>query len=861
MWSILRRLTGFLVDSASLETAARESKRRGTTGALFSRGRLFTVLLGLAAAPLAALEARAQSTLDCSSSVSGANYTSPQNQTNANFTNLCLKGADFSGVNLSGAVFNNTDLTGANFSGAILSPSGKGSATFTNATLTNASFVGATLNATRLQYSYFNCTDFSNTSLMQANFGSPPEQIFAVSPAAPPLTLPCRTKFVGATIDIDAIATANWGAVDFTNANFQGYSTFNLRGVDVTGAILAGVQTAFQQMDMTGSNLTMVDFSGANLSGARLDGALANGARFDGALLSSASATCASFYGPLGNAPGSTACNPTPPPAKSTPPATPATLRAANLSNANFANANLQSALLNGANLTGGNFTAVNFTAASLEPSQWTIDGKSEPIGAAIVGGSNFTSATFGKAQLNSVFFQNSELSGANFQDVQLTNTSFAGSNLPNSNFSGSTLQGVDFSYANLQSALPANDDPRSFNGATLSALPGGGGGGVLFTCAQLGGADFTSAKAYQVSFAFAVMPGAAQCCPAKGTNPQVCGQIASTGQSYGVVTPGGPTLQSSVTCPNGDFAKCAGTQWQIPNNFTTRACSQNGSNVVMWKPPQCSTGSSGQNVVFNDINLQNCIFAALGVPTGGDLPVTTAQVVTQLSCPGKGIVDLTGLANFKALQTLDLSGNAITQFDFTFRHLAQLDLSSNQLTSLDFSGLDNLISIEAADNQIASVSGMGDVHFLTIDLSNNKLQSFDLAAQRGVAMVNLSGNQLISVLNSSATDLSALASLAFLDLSGNPVLSTIGPVTSMLWKKSRNPAGALKNLFLACSAQFQCATLGADAADFATFPALQVSQCGVFNPQGQGGYTVQTNPVCPGVGASRISSKSRSRR
>src|SRR3546814_13086946 len=87
------------------------------------------------------------------------------------------------------------------------------------------------------------CTNFSKTSLMQADFG--PAQNFPDDPQ-------CRTNFTEATLDVAAIDTSNWGVSDFTRANFQNLSpsTFNLIGKDTTGAVLA--QTGFEHIDMTG---------------------------------------------------------------------------------------------------------------------------------------------------------------------------------------------------------------------------------------------------------------------------------------------------------------------------------------------------------------------------------------------------------------------------------------------------------------------------------------------------------------------------------------------------------------------------------------------------------------------------------
>lgn len=58
-----------------------------------------------------------------------------------------------------------------------------------------------------------------------------------------------------------------------------------------------------------------------------------------------------------------------------------------------------------------------------------------------------------------------------------------------------------------------------------------------------------------------------------------------------------------------------------------------------------------------------------------------------ELRCPKSGIGDLTGIAFFKNLETLDCSGNALTSLDLSgCKLLKSLDCSDNRLTALDLS-------------------------------------------------------------------------------------------------------------------------------------------------------------------------------
>lgn len=721
-----------------------------------------------------------------------------------------LRYANFNGANLSGAVFNGQDLTGATFQGAILGPSQKGSASFTQANLTSTCFIGAVMNATSFNYASFNCTDFTGTSLMQANFG--PAQTFTPNPA-------CRTKFVQATIDVNAIDTANWGLIDFSYANFQNLSpsTFSLAGKDITGAMLVG--TNFQNINMSQANLTQVDFSKATLTGANLQSAALNAATLVGANIDFAQMACARFYYQKGSTQdlNASVCLNTP---STTQPALGANLQGTNLTNSVMTNVTLDYAQLNWANLSGVNFRGATFRQASLQATG--------TLSSATIAGTNFNGANFSGAQLNSVVFSNSNLESANFSDTTLSGTSFAGAIMPNANFTGNAvLESVNFGGAVLQGA--------NFDHAQIKSVPDGGGSGVSFSCAQLGGSNFTNATVTQATFANAVMPGPSNCCPSV-SGFQNCGTISATGQPYGPVTY--PSLTTPVTCPSGVNAKCEGSQWQLSPNWTTTYCSQSGLSQTLWQQPSC--GNSPSDIVqFSDPNLQACILAALpGQPSS--ITVAMAQQQLEVICPGKNISSLGGLENFTGLQVLDLTGNQISQFGLSFQSMRQLKLGANQLTQLDLSNMSNVVWLDVSDNQLASLTGLANVYFQTLDVSNNKLTTMDISTQSRLQSANLSNNQITSVTDTFNKTLSQLTSLTYLNLSNN-LIGTIGSLGSIAYSRSANSKGKLTTLFLACNPSFACNTLSLDG----TYPAYQTSQCADFNVSSNT-WVPNATPNCP---------------
>jgi uncharacterized protein YjbI with pentapeptide repeats len=542
-----------------------------------------------------------------------------------------------------------------------------------------------------------------------------------------------------------------------------------------------------------------VAFNGANLTLAKLNFATLTCAQF----LKTSSAAMQCGTPPFPSCPAAPV---------STDPTKPANLTQANLQNATLDGAVLDSGTLTGANLSGASAQKTTFRGATLEASG--------NVTVATVQGANFSGANFQNAHLNSVQFTNVIMGGACFdQKTTFNGTSFAGSIMPSATFDGATLEGVSFNGAILENAI--------FTNTTIKTTPGGGAA-VDFGCAQLGGADFTSANVLSANFQAAVMPPASACCPQAGGTAW-CGTINLTQLTYGGVKY--PKLQAPLNCPNGDVAACTGGQWILPN-WQTNQCNPQHTTQTMWSKPDCG-GSPGMIVKFNDPNLKACILNSLpGKPS--EIQMTTAATILSASCPSLNISDLTGLEKFTALNSLDLSGNALTQFTLPLTKLQKLNLEANQLTSLSVSNMNKLVSLDASHNQLQSLSGVASITPVVVDLSYNQFTSFDLPIQTSLVFVDLSNNNLTSVLDSFHKDIQGLTQLSYLDLSSNS-LSTIGPATSIA------QSGPLSSMFLQCNPTFSCDTLQLTTAS----GAIQHSGCAEFNPQTDK-WLALTNPLCP---------------
>jgi uncharacterized protein YjbI with pentapeptide repeats len=735
-----------------------------------------------------------------------------------------LIGANFSKSQLSGAVFAGQDLTNASFQDANLGPA-RGPVDFTDAVLTNTCFINANLDVADFSYAVISCADFSATSLMKATFG-PTQDIRMDSK--------CRTKFIGATLDVhmitdDFAGKSNWGKSDFTRANFQNLSpsTFNLRGKDISGAILA--ETNFAGIDMTGANLTDVDFTKTKLITANLDNTALNGATFYNSDAEAATFVCAHGYGSAGGQklPDGAACAPAP---VTSDPQSGVSFTYAGLKSANLTAATLDHATFAGANLNVATLAGASLVQANLQ-STITSTGMSGP---ANVQYAIFTQANFNGAHLDSVDFSGALLTRANFDGVNLNGTIFVEATMPETSFQSAVLQSVQFRSAVLQSA--------KFNGATISAPADGRGPGADFQCSQLGGADFTNATISGSTFANAAMPAESDCCPTQGTF--WCGIVDANEHTYGPVK--FPVLNSINTCPNGKPAKCTGAQWSLAPDWIAK-CDTTGARRVMWSKPPCD-GAPGDIVTFKDTSLKDCILSAL--PGQTDVFVTTAEQIEEVNCPGRNISDLTGLEAFSGLVKLDLSDNDLSIFFLKFQvkgqdsvsKLRTLDLNNNRLTTLDVTDHPALLSLSASNNQLGSVSLSANASPIVLELSHNKLSSFDLSIQQSLTYVDLSYNQIANVLDDTNKDLSRLQSMGYLDLSHN-LLGTIGSIGSLAWNRATGQGGALQALLLACNPTFSCDSL--EVYDGKTYPAAASSMCSRYDAPSSKWIPIPV-PDCP---------------
>jgi len=133
----------------------------------------------------------------------------------------------------------------------------------------------------------------------------------------------------------------------------------------------------------------------------------------------------------------------------------------------------------------------------------------------------------------------------------------------------------------------------------------------------------------------------------------------------------------------------------------------------------------SGDEVYFNDTNLENAVRSALGKPTDY---ITKADMagLTDLSAENLGISDLTGLKYASNLQKLILYSNQISDISALANlvNLDYLNLSNNQISDISvLTNLNNLRYLDLQNNQINDISALTNLNNLQeLYLSNNQI-------------------------------------------------------------------------------------------------------------------------------------------
>lgn len=192
------------------------------------------------------------------------------------------------------------------------------------------------------------------------------------------------------------------------------------------------------------------------------------------------------------------------------------------------------------------------------------------------------------------------------------------------------------------------------------------------------------------------------------------------------------------------------------------------------------ATLSSGfgnaQNVNIPDENFKTAVLSVADLNGDGEIQVSEAGVLTHLDLSDESISDMTGIAAFNNLETLDLYNNNISSIDLSQltaldfvdlskNELSQLDVSNNvlleqlwldhnNLESLDVTQLDLLEELFLDDNGISQLDVSNNLALKRLELENNNLENIDLSALTDLRRLYINNNNLSQVDFSNNSDL-----------------------------------------------------------------------------------------------------------
>ena len=204
--------------------------------------------------------------------------------------------------------------------------------------------------------------------------------------------------------------------------------------------------------------------------------------------------------------------------------------------------------------------------------------------------------------------------------------------------------------------------------------------------------------------------------------------------------------------------------------------------------------------VNFPDNNFRAYVSAAFDTDKNGILSDTEISKVTTINVRDRGIFDMTGIAVFTELRSLNCSKNNISSLSLASNtSLTYLNVSSNQLNSLSVAKNVLLRTLICESNNIAALDlkTNGDISY--IDASGNDLSSIDVTKCSGLSTLNVSDNQLVSINLKGNTQLTTFNAdsnqLTSLDVSANTKLVSINVSGNGLSALDVSAGKALKTL------------------------------------------------------------------
>jgi len=168
------------------------------------------------------------------------------------------------------------------------------------------------------------------------------------------------------------------------------------------------------------------------------------------------------------------------------------------------------------------------------------------------------------------------------------------------------------------------------------------------------------------------------------------------------------------------------------------------------------------------------------GIPDNDSVLTANISGVTSLDIENRGIIDLTGIEDFAALDTLECGYNSLgtldastnpglTYLDCKFADLTSLDVSNNPALSVLICTNNQLTSLDVSNNTALTVLLCDENHVPSLDVSNNMALVDLWCGGNPLNSLDVSNNPALDKLDCNWNELTSL------DVSNNTVLTYLG--------------------------------------------------------------------------------------
>ncbi|MGH1387848.1 hypothetical protein [Kordia sp.] len=156
-------------------------------------------------------------------------------------------------------------------------------------------------------------------------------------------------------------------------------------------------------------------------------------------------------------------------------------------------------------------------------------------------------------------------------------------------------------------------------------------------------------------------------------------------------------------------------------------------------------------------------------IPEDGQVPTALIEVVTSLDASSQGITDITGIQDFTALQTLDVSSNLLSIIDVSGMPNLETFVASpisSSLESVDASNTPALKSLTLTESFVSQLNITGAVNLEELNIYTTSISSLDLSTNTSLEVIITSQSSL------NVLDVSNLSALRELDVSRSNIRS-----------------------------------------------------------------------------------------